>query len=391
MDTSQTSPSASPQAFPLIAGQRAGKPIRCKPELKPVYDRLQKAAQRNHHWARIAVKELNALTTGMLGKDNVYVRPGKRSYGNEKYYVFLPGLKATVMRWVNDQFCITELVMDDNYYSIRAQAKARSRMGLYRVAKGRERWEPKFVQDGRVHNQQGRLVSIADSGYETAIDAAYYSIPGALEFFGKNTVGVREGGADLHFTPGSKPIGGLKNYNALLIDHSRASAIHLAKSMEYASDIKNVAWVADFGGSAVLTQAMQILVDKGVTLKGHTVYLNRPRTSPANALKLAHKLNLSLNESFANTGLNPRGIFSQFSVARERLNNEDDPYNRGHHSLAWFKGIVGVSTPVGATVAMMSSLTAAMLGGIATAIGGVGAIYTIGQSVAEDVRRRYKL
>ncbi|MBB5212602.1 hypothetical protein [Microbulbifer hydrolyticus] len=393
MSTPQPASQASPQDFPLIAGQRAGKPIRCTPELQPVYDRLQQAANRNHHWARIAVKELNALTTGVLGKSNVYVRPGERQRGSgsEKYYVFLPGLKATVLRWMNDQFCITELVMDDNYFEAKGSAKERSKLGLYRVRKRRDRWETKYVQDGKVHKQKGRLVTIADSGYESATDAASYSIPGALEFFGKNTAGILEGGADLHFTPGFKPIGGLRSYSALMIDHSRASALHLAASMESAREVKNVAWVTDFGGSAVLTQAMQILVDKGVTLEGHTAYLHRPRTSPGDALKLAHKLNLSLNESFANTGFSPRGILSQFSVAGDRLNNEDDPYNRGHHALAWFKGVVGISTPVGVTAAVLTSPTAAMLGGIATAIGGAGAIYALGQSVAQDLRRRYKL
>ncbi|WP_226701895.1 hypothetical protein [Microbulbifer elongatus] len=102
MSTPHSPPQVSPQNYPLIAGQHAGKPISCVPELKPVYDRLQQAAQRNHHWARIAIKELNALSTGMLGKNNVYVRPGERQRGcgSEKYYVFLPGLKATVVRWI---------------------------------------------------------------------------------------------------------------------------------------------------------------------------------------------------------------------------------------------------------------------------------------------------
>lgn len=64
------------QNFPQIAGHHAGKPVRCKPELQPVYDRLQQAAQRNHHWARIAVKELNALTTGAVHSVNTAWRAG---------------------------------------------------------------------------------------------------------------------------------------------------------------------------------------------------------------------------------------------------------------------------------------------------------------------------
>ncbi|MCX2783026.1 hypothetical protein OQJ46_08490 [Microbulbifer thermotolerans] len=384
------------QNLPLIAGQRAGKPIRCVTALEPVFQRLQQAARRNHYWATIAVKELNALTTGVLGKNNVYVRPGKSrtKNSNELYYVFLPGLKATVVRWPDDQFCITELNLDDNYFRATEWSDDATRMGLYRASLRRDKrsWGVEHVPDSRILKQQGRLVAVADSGYERADDAARYTIPGALEFLGKNTAGIRESGCDLHFTPGQKRLGGLLRYNPLEVNTSRASAVQLAATMEGARDIKNVSWVADFGGSAVLTQAMQILVNKGVKLKGHTAYLHRPRTSPAKALRLAHKLELTLNESFANTGLSLRGALSQFSVSGARLNNERDLYNRGYHARAWFKGTVAMSTPVGVVATVMGGAQAmAVVGSIATAIGGVGVAYSIGQSLAEDLRRRFKL
>ncbi|MCX2795442.1 hypothetical protein OQJ62_10970 [Microbulbifer thermotolerans] len=384
------------QNLPLIAGQRAGKPIRCITKLEPVFQRLQQAARRNHYWATIAVKELNALTTGVLGKNNVYVRPGKSrtKNSNELYYVFLPGLKATVVRWPDDQFCITELNLDDNYFRATEQYADRTRMGLYRAFRDKDQsaWDLKPVPDGKVFRLPGRLVAVADSGYENADDAARYTIPGALEFLGKNTAGVRESGCDLHFTPGQKRLGGMLRYNPLEVNTSRASAVQLAATMEGARDIKNVSWVADFGGSAVLTQAMQILVNKGVKLKGHTAYLHRPRTSPAKALRLAHKLELTLNESFANTGLSLRGTLSQFSVAGVRLSNKNDAYNRGHHAQAWFKGTVAMSTPVGIAATVMGGAQAmVVVGSIATAIGGVGVAYSIGQSLAEDLRRRFKL
>lgn len=101
--------------------------------------------------------------------------------------------------------------------------------------------------------------------------------------------------------------------------------------MIQAKGVEDVIWSADKGGSAVLTQAMQILVDKGVTLKGHTAYLYKPRTSPGNALRLAHKLELTLNETFADTGWDLQGALSQLGVAGARLNNKRDPYSRGHY------------------------------------------------------------
>jgi len=328
----------------------------------------------------------------MLGKNNVYVRPGERerSSGSEKYYVFLPGLKATVVRWMNDQFCIMELVMDENYY--RAKDVGGTRMGLYRVEKGRsDAWRSTYVNDGQVKSQSGRVVTVADAKYGTANDAAKFSVPGALEFLGNNTSAVRAGGCDLHFTPGANRLGGLHCYNPLAVNGSRASAVHLARSMESARDIKFVSWVADFGGSAVLTQAMQILVDKGVTLEGHTVYLHRPRTSPAKALRLAHELQLNINKEFADTGFNLRGALSQFSVAGERINNKHDPYDRSFHVKKWLKRIVTVSTPAGVAGAVVAGPTGAMLGGIATVIGGAGAVFALGQSVTKDLRHKLDL
>lgn len=385
----------SPQNTPLIAGQDAGKRIRCTSEYQPHFDRLQQAANRNHHWARMAIRELNALTTGMLGKNNVYVRPGERetATGNPKYYVFLPGLKATLVRWANDQFCITELVMDEHYYQITKNAENNTRLGLYRTSSDRHKggWKVKYVPDGNVLPQASRIVTIADGQYPTAGDAARYSADGVNNFLGTDTSSLAVNGCDLHFSPAKKELGGLRCYNALTIDDGRGSAVLLAKSMEKARGIKNVRWVADTGGSAVLTQAMQILVDKSVSLDGHTVYLHKPKTSPAKVLRLAHELNLSVNKKFANTGFSARGAISQFSVAGVRINNPDDPYDRSYHATLWLKGAVTVSTPIGVAAAIAGGPVSVILGGIATAIGGVGVAYSVGQCVAQNVRRKFRI
>lgn len=277
--------------------------------------------------------------------------------------------------------------MDDSYYRIRRHDG--TRMGLYRVVKDRsETWRSTFVDDGRVKPQSGRVVTVADAKFGAADDAAKFSIPGALEFLGNNASAVHVGGCDLHFTPGANRLGGLFCYNPLTIDQSRASALLLAQSMENARDVKYVAWVADFGGSTVLTQAMQILVDKGVTLKGHTAYLHRPRTSPAKALRLAHELKLNVNKEFAETGFDPRGAISQFSVAGVRMTNKHDPYDREFHVRKWLKRAVTISTPVGVAGALLAGPTGAMLGGIATVIGGAGAVFALGHSVTKDLRHK---
>jgi hypothetical protein len=54
--------------YPTIAGAAAGRRVTINPDLHNTYKRLEQAALRGNHWARIAVKELNALTTGLSGK-----------------------------------------------------------------------------------------------------------------------------------------------------------------------------------------------------------------------------------------------------------------------------------------------------------------------------------
>lgn len=382
--------------YPTIAGAAAGRRVTIHPGLHNTYRRLEQAALRGNHWARIAVKELQALTTGLQGKNNVYCRPfgsPKNAVGEQAFYVFLPGLKATVYPGIVGQYHVTELVLDANYYEATEEGAKGIRMGLYRARlRDKEAWYTEYVKDGKVAEQEGRLVVIADSGYESANDAAEAIMPRAIKHPDVPAHMVRQNGGDLHFTPGEKRLGGMIRYKALKEDSSRASALHLAKSMEQAKDNKGVSWVADKGGSVVLTQAMQILVDKGITLEGHTAYLYRPSTSPGDALRLAHKLKLSLNESFANTGWSVKGALSQFRVAGQRLDNKDDAYNKSYHRQAWINSAVkigGPATLVGAAAAATGT-TIPMLAAITTIITTIEVTNALGQGALENLNHRFK-
>lgn len=383
--------------YPTIAGAAAGRRVTINPALHNTYKRLEQAALRGNHWARIAVKELNALTTGLSGKNNVYRRPfgsPKNAVGEQALYVFLPGLKATVYPGAVGQYHVTELVLDANYYEATEEIRDRTRMGLYRVQfEARDKiWKAEYVKDGKVAPHEGRLVAVADSGYKSADHAARNVMPRAMKHPDVPAHMVRQNGGDLHFTPGKKPLGGMIRYNALNEDSSRASALHLAASMAQAKNTKGVIWMADKGGSVVLTQAMQILVDKGITLEGHTAYLYHPRTSPGDALRLAHKLELTLNESFADTGWDLQGAVSQLSVAGLRLKNSDDPYNTGYHAQAWINGLVKAAGPVGLAGAGAAAMGVSMpmLATIATIVAAVEVTNTWGQRTLEDLNHRFK-
>lgn len=378
----------------VIAGQNAGRRVTLAPAIAPGWKRLEVAAKDGNHWALLAVKHLTALSSGALGKSNVYVRPqGKVQGGNQTYIVFLPGLKATVLGLANSSYYVSELVLDANYFEANNEIRQRTRMGLYRVTPGGEGgWQTKFVEGGNITPQDSRLVAIADAGYGGANAAAREIVPRAMKQPGVPTASVRQQGCDLHFTPGKKRLGGLIRYNSMAIDSSRASALHLAETMFQARNVSGVIWLADQGGSAVVTQAMRILADRDVSLKGHTAYLYKPRTSPGNALLLAHSLKLTVNEAFANTGWDVQGALSQLSVAGARLNNESDPYNRGYHAQSWVNGLVKAAGPVGVASASAAAMGASipMIAGVVAAISTGGVVYSLGQSLTEDLRHKLK-
>lgn len=186
--------------YPAIAGKTAGKRIRCNPELLPVWQQLEQAALRGQHWARLAVRELHYLASGLQDKNNVYTRAGDRDpvTGNTRLTVFLPGLKATVVRWPNDNYCMTELVLDGNYFEATRDAREQTRMGLYRVIPSSDPkiWPTKYAPDGKVLPEKGRVVAVADAGYETTADATREIVPRTMKHPGVPTSTIRQSGCD---------------------------------------------------------------------------------------------------------------------------------------------------------------------------------------------------
>lgn len=66
--------------------------------------------------------------------------------------------------------------------------------------------------------------------------------------------------------------------------------------------------------------------------------------------------------------------------------------SQAYHAHSWLNALVrtiGAGT-AGALSLGMSTQTIVMVSGIMTAIGGAGAVYVLGQSVAEDLRHKFK-
>ncbi|MGD8174551.1 hypothetical protein [Marinimicrobium sp. ARAG 43.8] len=382
--------------YPLIAGQHAGKKVRCTPNIKPAYDKLH-AHQHKNHWARIAIKELTALSSGLSEKTNIYVKPTDQCRYDGSFYVFLPGLKATLERRPNDEYILVDLALDAMYFDATSQND--TKMGLYRVEADLDNWQTSLVENGHVLAKDNRTVSISDSGYSSAQKAANKIMPSIVKALGLAAIDIKEGGCDLHFTPGHHRQGGLLRYNAVGQTNTYGSAVLLAKSMGDAQSLTGIKWVADRGGSSVLTQAMRMLADKGVTLNGHTIYLDHATTSPGDAVRLAHQLDLNLGKKAANTGWSPVGAFSQARVASERLAHKRDSYDRHYHTNVWINGITRAAAvtglagmgaaSLGASIPVVASI-ATIVTGTSGVVGASGTAYSIGQSLKERITHQFK-
>lgn len=386
--------------LPVVAGAASGKRIRCTTELKPVVDQLIRASEKCSYWPTIAVRELRALSSGLIGKKNVYVQPGQKdALGNQLFIVFLPGLKAVLQKWAVDEYCIIEMTLDENYFEATSDD---NRTGLYRVEpRARNLWATEYVSDGRVLEKDGRIVTVADAGKKNANQVADVTARNIMPTLDPRTkAALRNDGFDLHHTGGSNSLGSLIRYSAFSNNHARASAVLLAETMTNAKTLKNVFWVADHGGSVVLTQAMKILVDRGVTLQDHLVFFQDCKSSPAEATRLAHRLKVTMNESVAHTGMSIRGFVSKCMVAKERHDNPDDPYTMAHLGGSWITGLVKIGGPLGSTAAAAGFLgitggffgiTVPMLGAVAGALGLVGTGHSLKQYVGKKVRNRRKV
>lgn len=313
---------------PLIAGSNSGKPVRITPQAKPVYDELVKLARRGNHWARISVKGINELAAGRLHQKNIFIKPtGVHRGGTEEFVVILPGCKVTVEKLPQDGFRILHFDADVNYFELQVAAL---KPALYKAEKGRlsAGWNVTLQKRGQLRKDKNRIVGVSDGLYDQPSAAAENIAPklSKASFAGDGDV-LNDDGFDFHYTPGKKRIGGLVNYRDAVRPLNNTaineSAILLAKTMYDSKDIPGVGWVSEFGGSAVLTQAMKILADQGVKLDKHRAFMVRPRTSVNEAVKQAHRLNLKIPRNFTTTGaLDYIGNRDQLELIGSRLKSE---------------------------------------------------------------------
>ncbi|MCX2840837.1 hypothetical protein OQJ59_04315 [Microbulbifer thermotolerans] len=379
-----------------IAGHHAGKPVTITPQADPIYRELVKLARRGNYWAVLTVNGIHQLAAGRLHQNNIFVKPDAvHRDGTEEFVVILPGCRVTAEKRPDGSYRVLYMQADLNYSELMEKAE---KPGLYEVSKRSDGWNARRRKNGKISEEKNRLVAITDSKYDQPRDAAEVAAQRIAEAPRADGSLLEDNGFDMHFTPGKKRIGGLINYRDGVrpLDNAKLheSALLLAKTMYDARKIQGVSWIAEFGGSGVLTQALKILADQGVRLKDHYAFLVRPRTSPNEAVKAAHAVGLKLTRKFSQTHmLDYIGNRDQLELIINRLRNEKNykllqaitdmvEHGKSLQGAGAFMGslaaVAGLSASAPAPAAAAAFLTA-----LGAAVGGAATIGKLGKNMTE--------
>ena len=98
-----------------VAGKHSGNLVTCSPSAQPIYDALEHRAKCGNHWARITVSGLQSLCAGRMHLNNVFIKKAANiAYGNDEFFLILPGCKATVEKRSNGELRLLHIVADLN-------------------------------------------------------------------------------------------------------------------------------------------------------------------------------------------------------------------------------------------------------------------------------------
>ena len=364
------------------AGRNAGKRINIVPRVQDAYALLVKAADRNNHWAKVAVNMIHGMSSGRDNSQYVYVRPGPIvTRGREEFFVTLPGCKATMERRSNDQYYLMDLTFDDTYSAINSPTQA---TGLHKAQKEGKSWDTTFYKNGQTDasGNEIRITAITDGNHANA-KAATITIAASIAKAPDAPSSKKFIVMDVHYTHGTGKHGGLLSRKMAKkpLDNGKihGSAILLSKSMMGAKD-KNITWVSEKGGSAVLTQALEIVSKNNVRLKKHNVFLYDPTTSTNQALQAARRAGIELDRYAVHTGMfNPMGNSGQVTMLYNRVKS-DKGYTIGN---AAFDLVSHVGKGKSASGLAISALGVAGIATSMPAIAGIsGALGVAGGALA---------
>ncbi len=372
-----------------VAGFSGGKKVYATQEAFAVLRELRIAAtQKQNFWATTVIRGVDSLTSGPM-KKNVFINPKQIRGSDENFTVFFPGASMQVARNSRDEYCVVSVQTSaevDNLEEYEKLYKAGNLPGLYNAIKERGSWTT--TPKPTATPQAKELVAIADRTYkrpEIAAKEASQNIGSAPEVTSadlKSTTGF-----NLHYTPSDPRLGGLQRYlraktTATAKDASfKQSAQVLAQTMYNSRGTEGVRWVSEYGGSAVMVEALKMVADWGGTLNNHYLFLQYPTSSQTDIARQADRVGLNYGRELGKSGVFNYRPMDQAALAvyRSRSNSTSNKEIKG------LKAALDVAKPVGATAGAVGALTGlAALAGVGIGTAAVSpALVAIGGTIAK--------
>ncbi|MFL0797662.1 MAG: hypothetical protein K6L73_09250 [Cellvibrionaceae bacterium] len=340
-----------------IAGESAGRRVLCSNSSLSKFNELVALANKGNYWAGLVVKGIKGLTSGYLNMDNVYIQKEKNLISGEGvFYVVLPGVTATIESRQDSSFVLTDIKADANYIQMQ---KDKARPGLWKINKNLDQ-DAKLHKNCEIWREKNRPVVISDRSPDDPVDIARKMVDDLTSLDTTIDRMVKSSGFDLHHTPGDGGIVGLKPIRKAFGKQKdiNESALLLANTMYRARNIEGVLWFSDWGGSAILTRALDILQSENKSsFKNHAVFLNRPTTNSTRALALAERLELSLaGKEGTRTGLRPSELRGNHINADVTWQSAGKAGLFGLSASGAYFGVVGASLGVAQIVGLGGAL-----------------------------------
>ena len=353
-----------------------GKTLVFAPKYEAAGRILDKAAEDGHYYPLMAMKHLRALSTGLSGKDNVFI-PNINDFKTnsfQKVMVFVPGIVAMVERRSDDKLVISRLDLSDDYEGV--ARKLNNKPGVYSVKKVGNTLDVEHREGDVIADKTHRCVVVASPSYEDKDRAAKGAQKSLKSLFGQQVAAWCD--FDLFYSPVGAQHKGMRNYNPTLNTQTYAFAGLLADAMVRSKHQEGVAWASERDGSIVLTQALMTLAAKNISFegKGHSVTMGWSKSDPQFAHNAAMKLGINSDKRLMSSGT--RAGFTAAWTNYARVMDKNDDFSLKDYGEELVNGtmtataLVSTGLLIGGAGAVLSAPNAVGVAGLLT--GSVGAI-----------------
>lgn len=370
----------------LISKPNCGKQIYFAPSEAENAALLKRAAREGYYYAVLALKQLESLASGPCGKHNVYIPNYNdvKAHSFQMFHIYLPGIRATVERRSNDRYVVSKLELSDGYKAIDKESR---KPGIYSINKSnaaQSQFDVKYHKNGRITAQDGRIVVIADGNHESLELAAQTATKCIAETQGKKAEHFGE--FDLLYSPTGTKLG--RRFDPKFNTEAYAFAGLLANAMTNIQNKRKISWLAERGGSAIFTQAMEIVARQNISFSSqdHWIHFYKPTTNPVHAVKLAHSLGFSMGKDLVTLGgFQPRVAASNLIANALRVQNKKDTYSWKEYGTDLAKGAmdgvaVGGVLTLGASLALPGVPAIGAVGTTLSCLGALHLLYKKGQN-----------